>query len=88
MCNVLSLCLMANTFVSGITLQLLGVKNIPCRVASLINIQLKQKDRGQSNCWVDRVFQSRMAKPSLELTRYGDFLRYTAPLLSSLPLKR
>ena len=27
-----------------ITLQLLGVKIIPCRVASLIDIQLKQKD--------------------------------------------
>ena len=36
-------------FVYRITLQLLGVKIIPCRVASLIDIQLKQKDWGQSN---------------------------------------
>ena len=35
-------------FISRITLQLLGVKVIPCRVASLINIQSKQKDWGQS----------------------------------------
>ena len=35
-------------FVCRITLQLLGVKIIPCRVATLIDIQLKQKDGGQS----------------------------------------
>ena len=34
--------------VSRITLQLLGVKIITCRVASLIDIQLKQKDWCQS----------------------------------------
>ena len=46
MCNMLPLCLMANHLVSRITLQLLGVKIIPCRVASLIDIRLKQKDWG------------------------------------------
>ena len=35
--------------VSRITLKLLGVKIIPCRVASLIDIHLKQKDWCQSN---------------------------------------
>ena len=34
--------------VPRITLQLLGVKIIPCGVASLFDIQLKQKDWGQS----------------------------------------
>ena len=34
--------------VCRITLQLLGVKIIPCRVVSLIDIQLIQKDWGQS----------------------------------------
>ena len=46
--NVALFILMANLD-SRITLQLLGVKTIPCRVASLIEIfQLKQKNRGQS----------------------------------------
>ena len=36
--NVALFILMANHFFSRVTLQLLGVKNIPCRVASLINI--------------------------------------------------
>ena len=36
--NVALFILMANHFVSRITLQLLGVKIIPCRVASLIDI--------------------------------------------------
>ena len=31
-------------FVSEISLRLLGVKNIPCRVASLKDMKLKQKD--------------------------------------------
>ena len=39
---------MANYFVSRISLLLHGVKIIPCRVASPIDIQLKQKDWGQS----------------------------------------
>ena len=34
---------MANHFYSRITLQLLGVDIIPCRVASLIDMQLKQR---------------------------------------------
>ena len=46
--NVALFILMANHFVSRITLQLLGVKIIPCRVASLIDIQLKQNDWDQS----------------------------------------
>ena len=49
--NLALFILMANhllPFVSRITLQLLGVKLIPCRVVSLIDIQLKQKDWGQS----------------------------------------
>ena len=37
-------------------------------------------------CWVDREFSSRrMAKPSLELTRYGDFLRYSRAALTTRP---
>ena len=47
--NVAVFILMANHFVPRITLQLLGVKIIPCGVASLFDIQLKQKDWGQSN---------------------------------------
>ena len=46
--NVALFILMANHFCSRVTLQLLCVKNIPCRVASFIDIQLKQKDWGQS----------------------------------------
>ena len=48
--NVALLILMANHLLlfSRITLQLFGVKIIPCRVASPIDIQLKQKDWGQS----------------------------------------
>ena len=48
--NVAHFILMANhlSFVSRVTLQLLGVKIIPCRVASLIDILLKLKDWGQS----------------------------------------
>ena len=37
-------------------------------------------------CWVDRQFSSRrMAKPSLELTRYGDFLRHNRAALTTPP---
>ena len=39
--NVAVFILMANHFVPTITLQLLGVKIIPCGVASLFDIQLK-----------------------------------------------
>ena len=46
--NLAVFILMANHFVCRITLQLLGVKIIPCRVAFLKDIQLKQKDWGQS----------------------------------------
>ena len=41
--------LMTSHLVCRITMQLLGMKIIPCRVASLIDIQLKQKDLGQSS---------------------------------------
>ena len=44
--NVALFSLMANHFVSRITLQLLGVKIIPCRVASLIDISVKTKGLG------------------------------------------
>ena len=46
--NMALFVLMANHFYSRITLQLLGVDIIPCRVASLIDMQLKQKDWCQS----------------------------------------
>ena len=44
--NVALFILMANHFVSRITLQLLCVKIIPCRVASLIDISIKTKGLG------------------------------------------
>ena len=37
-------------------------------------------------CWVDREFSSRrMAQPSLELTRYGDFLHHSRAALTTQP---
>ena len=49
-----SFCSDGQPFVSRITLQLLVVKIIPCRVTSLIDIQLKQKDWRQSRSTVER----------------------------------